>query len=100
MTRTRLSGRSPISIVSFLSWGCNDQAEAGIRSLQSLSGSDGIRTGAPAFCFDAFSSREPVSTSLENALTFIVPSQRLGPQTTPVMPGFEAVIHAFLQVAG
>jgi hypothetical protein len=34
----------------------------------SLSGSDGIRTGVLAFYFDAFSSREPVSTSLENAL--------------------------------
>jgi len=31
-------------------------------------GFDGIKTGALAFCFDAFSSREPVSTSLENAL--------------------------------
>jgi hypothetical protein len=27
------------------------------------------RNGAPGFCFDAFSSREPVSTSLENALS-------------------------------
>ncbi|NEU96787.1 hypothetical protein FNJ47_13285 [Bradyrhizobium sp. UFLA 03-164] len=26
------------------------------------------RNGAPDFCFDAFSSREPASTSLENAL--------------------------------
>ena len=26
------------------------------------------RNGALAFCFDAFSSRDPVSTSLENAL--------------------------------
>jgi hypothetical protein len=32
-----------------------------------LSGSDGIRTGLQLFCFDAFSSREPVSTSFENA---------------------------------
>jgi hypothetical protein len=31
-------------------------------------GSDCIRTEAPESCFDAFSSREPVSTSLENAL--------------------------------
>src|ERR1700730_9246817 len=31
-------------------------------------GSDGIRTEALVFCFDAFSSREPESTSLENAL--------------------------------
>jgi hypothetical protein len=30
-------------------------------------GSDCIRTEAPACCFDAFSSREPSSTSLENA---------------------------------
>src|ERR1700684_1743735 len=31
-------------------------------------GSDCIRTEALIFCFDAFSSREPVPTSLENAL--------------------------------
>src|SRR6185437_5355736 len=31
MTSTRHSGRSPMSIVSFLSWGCSDQAESGIR---------------------------------------------------------------------
>src|SRR6185437_11873344 len=31
-------------------------------------GSDRIRTEALDSCFDAFSSREPVSTSLENAL--------------------------------
>src|ERR1700748_2316442 len=30
MTRTLDSGRSPISMVSFLSWGCSDQAESGI----------------------------------------------------------------------
>src|ERR1700761_7905967 len=30
MTRTLDSGRSPMSIVSFLSWGCSDQAESGI----------------------------------------------------------------------
>ena len=36
---------------------------------QSLIGSDGIRTEALNFCFDAFSLCEPVSTSLENALT-------------------------------
>src|SRR5205807_6031869 len=32
-----------------------------------LFGSDRIRTEALSFCFDVFSSREPVSTSLENA---------------------------------
>jgi hypothetical protein len=31
---------------------------------------DGSRNGALDFCFDAFSSREPASTSLENALDF------------------------------
>jgi hypothetical protein len=42
---------------------------------QSLSGSDSIGTGkAPALWFDAFSSREPVSTSRENALA--TPSRR------------------------
>src|SRR6201994_2169198 len=35
----------------------------------SIFGSDWIRTDALDSCFDAFSSREPVSTSLENALT-------------------------------
>src|SRR5690242_17342981 len=39
---------------------------------QSLFRSD--RNGAPGFCFDAFSYREPVSTSLENAL--IAPGAR------------------------
>ena len=34
----------------------------------SLIGSHGIRTEALDCCFDAFSSREPVSTSLENAI--------------------------------
>src|ERR1700752_4445922 len=38
----------------------------------SIVGSDRIRTEVLDFCFDAFSSREPVSTSLESALT--VPS--------------------------
>jgi hypothetical protein len=33
---------------------------------QSLSGPDGIK--GSGFCFDALSSREPVSTSLENAI--------------------------------
>jgi hypothetical protein len=37
-------------------------------SLQSLIGSDGIRTEALLLCFDAFSWREPGSTSLENAI--------------------------------
>src|ERR1700730_3806258 len=36
-------------------------------------GSDSIRTDALDSCFDAFSSREPVSTSLENALIGRVP---------------------------
>jgi hypothetical protein len=35
---------------------------------QSLSGFDGIKAEAPVFVFDALSSREPVPTSLENAL--------------------------------
>src|SRR4029077_12588001 len=35
---------------------------------QSRFGSDRTRTEAPIFCFDAFSSREPVSTSPENAI--------------------------------
>jgi hypothetical protein len=36
---------------------------------QSLIGADRIRIGqAPNLHFDAFSSREPVSTSLENAI--------------------------------
>src|SRR5665647_3071115 len=35
---------------------------------QSLAGSDGLRTEALSLCLVAFSSREPVSTSLENAL--------------------------------
>src|SRR5262245_31497904 len=30
MTSTLDSGRSPMSMVSFLSWGCSDQAESGI----------------------------------------------------------------------
>src|ERR1700760_2231737 len=34
----------------------------------SIFGSDSIRTEALDSCFDAFSSRKPVSTSLENAL--------------------------------
>jgi hypothetical protein len=33
-----------------------------------MTGSDKIRTEAPDSCFDAFSSREPEATSLENAL--------------------------------
>jgi hypothetical protein len=33
---------------------------------ESDSGFDGIKAGAPGFCFDAFSSRESVPTSLEN----------------------------------
>jgi len=37
----------------------------------SIVGSDRIRTEVLDFCFDAFSSREPVSTSLESALTRI-----------------------------
>jgi hypothetical protein len=40
---------------------------------QSLFGSDKIRTGLLAFCFDAFSSRGPLSTSLENALAGTLP---------------------------
>jgi hypothetical protein len=39
------------------------------RDHQSIFGSDGIRTEALDSGFDAFSSREPVATSLENALT-------------------------------
>jgi len=34
---------------------------------ESLSGADGIRTGLQFFGFVAFSSREPVSASRENA---------------------------------
>jgi hypothetical protein len=37
-------------------------------------GSDSIRTEAPDSCFDALSSREPVSTSLENALVAAHPA--------------------------
>src|SRR5215472_2865566 len=34
MTSTRQSGRSPMSIVSFLSSGCSDQADSGMRPLE------------------------------------------------------------------
>jgi hypothetical protein len=42
--------------------------QAAAPPLQSIFGSDWIRTEALNSCFDAFSSREPVSTSLENAM--------------------------------
>ncbi|AUC93749.1 hypothetical protein CWS35_05120 [Bradyrhizobium sp. SK17] len=38
------------------------------------------QNGAPGFCLDAFSSREPVSTSLENALA---PHPVLAPVALP-----------------
>ena len=41
-----------------------------IVNFKSLAGFDEIKAGALAFCFDAFSSREPVPTSLENALAY------------------------------
>src|SRR6516162_5990977 len=63
MTRTRHSGRSPMSMVSFLSWECSDQGDSDMKSL-------GIVPPA---------------------------SQRLGLQTTPLMPGLRPGIHVFLQ---
>src|ERR1700744_5767124 len=36
----------------------------------------------------------------EISLTFTVASQRLGPQTTILMPGFAAFIHDFLRITG
>ena len=42
-----------------------------------------IRNGALDSCFDAFSSREPVSTSLENALTGVVAFALIGVAFAP-----------------
>src|SRR5258707_10764884 len=42
------------------------------REYRSTACSDSIRTGC-TFCFDALSSREPVPTSLENALRLVEP---------------------------
>jgi len=39
--------------------------------IKSRSGFDGIKAGALALCFDAFSSREPVPTSREDVLDMI-----------------------------
>ena len=43
--------------------------------IQSMMGSDSIRTEALDSCFDALSSREPASTSLENAIVHLPMTQ-------------------------
>jgi hypothetical protein len=42
---------------------------------------------ALVFCFEAFSSREPVSTSLENALGLIKPQSKKAPHVGALLPG-------------
>src|SRR5260221_7273853 len=48
--------------------GCRPTQLAPCRRPPLEPGSDGSRTGPPGFCFGTFSLREPVSTSLENAI--------------------------------
>ena len=67
-------------------------------------GSDWIRTEALDFCFDAFSSREPISTSLENAIdagnAALIAARAALPRLAPIRPDragyvFEGAVDEF-----
>src|SRR5262245_46934297 len=66
-----------------------------------------LRENSPAFCFDAFSSREPVSTSLENAPELLIPlwvsafpAQRSNPGDRLVLRAAPALVESVDMVAG